>query len=177
MLCSLTLASYYWKLNLALLSILKDRGEAVPAALRQQLPALQEQRSLHQITAPSQNHGMVGIGGIFQEHLVPTPLLWPKTPSTTFGCSKPHSTWPSHPQLLQKICSCVSLPSSSVLMINPYPSKSICQTNLYLLNLLARMLWGTTSGALVKSIYMRSIGVSLLTDAIVSQLTRSGRNW
>jgi len=46
------------------------------------------------------------VGTDLTDHLVPTPLPWAGTPSTTPCCSKPQPTWPltlpgrGHPQLL-----------------------------------------------------------------------------
>jgi len=35
------------------------------------------------------NHRMVWVGRDLTDHLVPTPLLWAGTPSTSPGCSEP----------------------------------------------------------------------------------------
>lgn len=36
---------------------------------------------------------MVWVGSDLKDHLIPIPLQWAGTPSTTSGCSKPHPTW------------------------------------------------------------------------------------
>jgi len=60
---------------------------------------------------------MVWLGKDLIDHLVPTPLPWPGSPSPTTGGSKPHpaSSWiltgRGHPQLLWAIYSCDWPPS------------------------------------------------------------------
>lgn len=92
----------------------------------------------HQIIQ-SHNYRMVWSKRNLRDDLVPTPLLWPGTHSTRWGCSELYPTWPwmlsdrVHPQLLWAACSrASSLPIKNFFLIINLNLPSLCLRPFYL---------------------------------------------